>query len=372
MIFFLPLLLTPVFLIELLVAFTFCGVRKKLVFFAFVSLSIAGMFALSFNAQPNRAVWSTATGFVLHTSLRPRAILPQTMVVRVKAAALNPVDYKLLNRLPNIPFARWLLHQSPALDMAGVVVESNCPGQFSVGDHVFGNGLGGTQEFAVMLCFRAGKIPQGVDYTKAAASGVVMWTAQDAFRDLPVGKSDSAVVILGASGGCGLAGIALAKHRRVKDIVCVSSQKNHALVLERGCTQVYDYQSSSFLGDITQAWNGRVDVVYDTVSAFTNNPYFPTLIKLARAGTGRYKGVETLFAKYLEGGELYARFEKVFAHATKEDIHEMEASAALFDIPLASVTDALNALNVKAAFEQLETQRTVGKIVLTIGDQARV
>ncbi|KAH9258645.1 hypothetical protein BASA81_003147 [Batrachochytrium salamandrivorans] len=372
MIFFLPLLLTPVFLIELLVAFTFCGVRKKLLFFAFASLSILGMFVLSFNAQPNRAVWSTATGFVLHSSLRPRALFPQTMVVRVKATALNPVDYKLLNHLPNIPFARWLLHQSPAVDIAGVVVDSNCPGQFSVGDHVFGNGLGGTQEFAVMLCFRAGKIPQGVDYTKAAASAIVMWTAQDAFRDLPLGKSNSSVVILGASGGCGLAGIALAKHRRVKDIVCVSSPKNHALVLESGCTQVYDYQSSTFLGDITKQWEGKVDVVYDTVSAFNNNPYFPTLIKLIRAGTGQYKGVETLFAKYLEGGALYGKFEKVFAVAAKQDIEEMEANAALFDIKLASVTEALNALNVNVAFKQLETQRTVGKIVLTIGDQTRL
>lgn len=369
---FLALLLSPVTVVEILFSLVYFGRSEKaaLYLLLLVSCSFLSMFVFSHQAEPNnKAVWGSAMGFALHETYRPRALLPNTMIVKVKATSLNQHDSTYYNKIPLVPFVRWVMHQSPGVDIAGVVVDINCFGtKFNVGDAVFAQGMGGTQEYAAVLCTRAGKIPPQVPFTQAAASVSVFLTGLAATRPLPYDAN--VIVILDASEERGQAGILLAKNKRAKNIVCVNPKQHHALVLRMGCTEAMDSSDPMFFTDILAKWKGKADMVYDTVSAYANNPYFPTLVDLLNKW-GRYRALGALFDRYLVGGPLYQRYELVRPENKVVDIEEMEDTPLFFNLHLASVLDALNATNVQYAFDLLNSQQMVGKIVLTVGDQFR-
>src|SRR6266571_763783 len=127
---------------------------------------------------------------------------PGEVLVAVKAAALNFFDTLIIagkyQVKPPFPF-------SPASEFAGVV-ESVGAGVSDVkpGDRVLGyGGFGAARERIAISAQRVVKIPDGLDFDRAAGISVIYGTTLHALKDRAKLKAGETLAVLGASGGTG-------------------------------------------------------------------------------------------------------------------------------------------------------------------------
>src|SRR4029079_10099142 len=132
------------------------------------------------------------------------------VVVAIKAAALNFFDTLIIagkyQFKPPFPF-------SPASEFAGVI-DSVRPGvsNLAAGDRVLGyGGSGAAREKIALPAQRVVKIPDNLDFDRAAGITVIYGTTLHALKDRAHLKSGETLAVLGASGGTGLAAIELGK-----------------------------------------------------------------------------------------------------------------------------------------------------------------
>lgn len=188
------------------------------------------------------------------------------LLVRVKAAGLNPVDYKSgENGYPGWKFPHVL-----GLDVAGTIEEVG-PGVegFTTEDHVvFLNNMaerGGFAEFAVAQAGMVSKIPYNVVFEDAAALPVAGFTAYQALFDKLRVKEGESILIHAGAGGVGGFAIQLAKNAGLT-VYTTASENNHEYVKELGADLAIDYTKESFTDKINEATNGLgVDHILDTV-----------------------------------------------------------------------------------------------------------
>lgn len=161
---------------------------------------------------------------------------PGQALVRIRAAALNPVDAKIRAGLPIGPAMPAIL----GADLAGVVeaVGEGVEG-ISVGDEVYGcaggvKGHGGTlaQYIAADARLLAPK-PMNLSFHEAAALPLVAITAVDAMEKLAL-TGDDHVLVHGGVGGVGHIGIQLAKAAGARVSTTVSSEEAAALARQLG------------------------------------------------------------------------------------------------------------------------------------------
>src|SRR3984957_11396741 len=127
-------------------------------------------------------------------------------VVRVRAAALNFFDTLIIagkyQTKPAFPF-------SPAAEFAGEV-ESGGPGVTAVrpGDRVAGNiGYGAARERIAVAADRLVRLPDGLEFERAAGVIVTYGTTLHALRDRAQLRAGETLAVLGAAGGVGLAAV---------------------------------------------------------------------------------------------------------------------------------------------------------------------
>jgi NADPH:quinone reductase-like Zn-dependent oxidoreductase len=209
---------------------------------------------------------------------------PNQVLLRIRAASVNPLDYHLLHGAPFIRFFSGLGRpRTPVrgVDVAGVVEETG-PGvtRFYAGDAVFGSCQGAfaeyvcTAETAVVAC------PKGVPYEHAAAVPVAGITALQGLRDKGHVRPGQNVLIHGASGGVGTFAIQIAKILGAH-VTAVTSPANLDFVRALGADSALDYTQEDFTR------GGRLyDVIFDCYASHS-------LADLRRALTpqGIYVGV---------------------------------------------------------------------------------
>ena len=204
-------------------------------------------------------------------------------VVRVKAAALNFFDTLIIagkyQNKPPFPF-------SPASEFAGIV-ESVGSGvtDIAVGDRVIGNmGWGAAREAVAIEAHQLAKLPQALDFERAAGLTVTYGTTLYALRERAQLKPGESLVVLGASGGTGLAAIELGKMMGARVIACASSDEKLAFARSHGADETVNYGSEN-LRDALKRLGGEhgIDVVYDPVGG----PYAEPAVR-SLAWLGRY------------------------------------------------------------------------------------
>ncbi|XP_063695458.1 uncharacterized protein LOC134826886 [Bolinopsis microptera] len=187
------------------------------------------------------------------------------ILIRVKAAAINPVDYKV----------GWPI-KGPVtgIDFAGIVEEKGdkVGDEFKVGDEVYGGTLNGSlAEFTIAPLAGVAHKPKSASFVEAAAMFTTYMTSLQALRDYGKLCKDDRVLVIGASGGCGTAGIQVAKSMGAKDIVGVCSGKNEEFVKSLGATDVIDYTKQT-IKDYCLNESGAInpelqfDVIYDAAT----------------------------------------------------------------------------------------------------------
>ncbi|MDH6572367.1 NADPH:quinone reductase-like Zn-dependent oxidoreductase [Streptomyces sp. SAI-117] len=186
---------------------------------------------------------------------------PGRLLVAVRAAGVNPVDWKQRNgfRRPGEHGERVF----PVVfgnEVSGVVEETGDGVEgFAVGDEVFGTALeGGYAEYALVPAAIAAHKPAELPHTVAATLPVAAATAYDGVRqlDLPPGAT---LLVTGAGGGVGAAAVQIARALGL-EVVGVASEAKKDFVESLGAVHV-----SSGPGWAERARATAPDGVYDLV-----------------------------------------------------------------------------------------------------------
>jgi NADPH:quinone reductase-like Zn-dependent oxidoreductase len=271
------------------------------------------------------------------------------VLIRVRAASVNPMDWKYRRGLVD--------KQLPAVlgvDVSGTVEVAGADG-FGEGDEVFGMASsGGYAEFATASAAVIAKKPAGVSHEQAAAIPVAGLTAWQALFDRAALERGQTALIAGAAGGVGHLAVQFAKLAGAR-VIGTGSARNRDFVLGLGADEYVDYTSQ----EVTEAVSG-VDVAFDTVGGETTQSLLPTvreggiLVTIAGAPpeeAARDRGV---------GAEL------LVMSPTSDQLTRIAELVAAGDVRV-EIADVLPLAEVRRAHELSESGHTRGKIVLTIG-----
>jgi NADPH2:quinone reductase len=197
--------------------------------------------------------------------VEPPAPKDGEVVVEVAYAALNFFDTLIIEGKyqlkPEPPF-------SPAGEFSGVVSALG-PGVsgFAVGDRVMGStGYGAAREKIAIPAGRLAHVPAGLTLDKAAGLSIAYGTTLHALKQRAEMKSGEILMVLGASGGVGLAAVEIGKAMGARVIACASSDDKLEFARRFGAEETINYASDDLRQRVKELTGGRgVDVVYDPV-----------------------------------------------------------------------------------------------------------
>ncbi len=188
------------------------------------------------------------------------------LLISVKAAGVNPADWKIIER----GFPGWTYPKAIGLDVAGVVAATGAGVTgFVPGDRVYYHGsfagLGAYAEQVVTPSHVVAKLPDSVAYEVAAAIPTAGFTAfqviEERFR---LGPQNIALIHAGAGGVGGIA-IQLTKRKRAT-VITTCSAENASYVRRLGADHHVDYVKEDLAKRVAELTNGRgVDAILDTV-----------------------------------------------------------------------------------------------------------
>lgn len=175
---------------------------------------------------------------------------PTQVLIRVHAAAVNPLDWHELRGSPKVMRIQGGLRAPKEIrlgqDVAGTVEAVGSEvSRFTVGDEVFGSCLGAYAELAVAGQDSIALVPPGVDPLEASCLGVAGLTALQGLRDHCHVSAGQRVLVNGAAGGVGHLAVQLAKVMGAH-VTGVCSTRNVELVRSLGADVVVDYSREDF------------------------------------------------------------------------------------------------------------------------------
>jgi NADPH:quinone reductase-like Zn-dependent oxidoreductase len=187
------------------------------------------------------------------------------VLVRVRAAGVNPADWAVMSGLPYVARPVYGLRKPKVsvrgTDVAGIVeaVGSGVT-RFKVGDAVYGSSTGSYAEFAAAAEAKLAPKPANLTFEQAAAVPMAGLVALQAVRDHGKVRAGQKVLVNGASGGIGTFAVQIAKALGA-EVTAVASTRNLDLVRSLGADHVIDYTTQDFTK------NGeRYDFILDNVS----------------------------------------------------------------------------------------------------------
>jgi len=190
---------------------------------------------------------------------------PKQVVVQVKACGLNFPDTLIIQGLyqfkPELPF-------TPGSDIAGVVKQvGEGVTHVKVGDEVFGFvAHGGLAEEVIVPANACFPKPPQMDYPIAASFMMAYGTSYHALKDRAKLRDGETLLVLGASGGVGLAAVELGKLMGAKVIAAASTQEKLDLCKKYGADELINYTTQDLKSTLKEVTQGKgVDVIYDPV-----------------------------------------------------------------------------------------------------------
>lgn len=238
------------------------------------------------------------------------------ILVHVRAAGLNPVDYKFREgklraiHRPKLPFVL-------GNELAGEVIAigSNVT-RFGIGDHIFARpGKNRAGAFAERACVQeehAAHMPPELDFATAAAVPLASLTALQALRDELNLQPGQHVLISGGAGGVGTFAIQIAKWLGA-EVTTTASRRGGALVRSLGADHVIDYTTQ----DIASTQQ-RFDAGFDLIGGETLDKMLgvmePGATIVSVAGTPEPKTA----LKDLDGRRLLAAIFWLISYKTRQ------------------------------------------------------
>jgi NADPH:quinone reductase-like Zn-dependent oxidoreductase len=293
------------------------------------------------------------------------------VVVRVRAAALNPLDWHYMRGTPYIARLEMGLRKPKVtrlgVDYAGTVESvGRHVTQFKPGDAVFGGRAGALAEYVAVRADRAVALkPANLSFEQAAAVPVAATTALQALRDRGAIRPGQRVLINGASGGVGTFAVQLAKAFGA-EVTGVCSTRNVELVRSLGADHVVDYTSEDFT-----AGAPRYDLIIDNVG----NHSLSALRRVLKPG-GKYVMIGGPAGRWVDplpraaGALVSSWFVSQDMGFFVSELNQQDLTALRDLMASGKVTPVIDRTyplsQVQSAIRYLETGRARGKVVVTV------
>lgn len=317
----------------------------------------------------------------VHSVPEPKISQATELLVRLKAAGVNPIDTKLRQRGTFYP------ERMPAVlgcDGAGIVEAVGAAVQhFRVGDRVYfcnggiGRHPGSYAEFATVDERFAAPMPTSLNFAEAAAAPLVLITAWEALTDRARLEPGRSVLLHAGAGGVGHVALQLAKLSGATVCTTVGSEEKAAFVEQLGADKIIFYRQADVVSE-TLNWtqSAGVDLTFDTVGGKVLSQSFAT--------TRLYGDVVTILApdadtdwKTARDRNLRVSYElmltpmlKGLAVAQQKQAEILRQCAHLIDQGKLKihVSQTLPLEQAAIAHQMIESGSTTGKIVLFIED----
>ena len=288
-----------------------------------------------------------------------------------RAAGLNYIDvYHRTGLYPQqLPF-------TPGVAGAGVVEKlGEGVTHLRQGDRVaYAGPIGGYSETRLIDADRAVKLPDELDFDRAAASMLQGMTARMLLRSVYPVQAGDTILIHAAAGGVGLIMCQWAKALGATVIGTVSTDAKAEIARTNGCDHPIVYTGADFVAEVGRITGGaKLPVVYDSVGRDT---FLGSLDCLAKRGLmvsyGNASGPPEPMAPMLlsQKGSLFLTRPTLFDYVAERD--ELEASAGeLFEMLLSGrlnieIGQRFPLSEAAEAHRALESRATTGSTVLTI------
>ena len=309
----------------------------------------------------------------------------QDLLVKVKAIAVNPVDYKIRQNVPSDNDQYKVI----GWDAVGeVITTGEAVSQFKPGDQVYYAGdlnrQGCNAEYQLVDQRLVGHKPKSLSDADAAALPLTTITAWEmlfehlAIDKVAVGsgeKSNDVILVIGAAGGVGSILVQLAKTLTGATVIGTASRESSSSwIKELGADYVVDHTKP--LAPQIEALN--IAQVSHVASLNSTDSYFDTYVELLKP-FGKIAMIDDpatpLDIMKMKPKSLSLHIEFMYARSMFEAEDMVEQSRLLSTV--ADLVDQgyikttvgkhlglINAANLKAAHESLEAGRSIGKIVL--------
>jgi NADPH:quinone reductase-like Zn-dependent oxidoreductase len=284
---------------------------------------------------------------------------PDRVVIKVRAAGVNPVDYKIRSGYlqGGFPHGFPLI---PGWDAAGeVVAVGPAVTRFAVGDEVMAYGRKDHVQwgtYAELFTAREDVFaanPTALTYNEAAGLPLAGLTALQALHAVDVGPGD-VVLVHAAAGGVGHLAVQVARALGATRVIGTASPANHDFLASLGAEPVeYGPDLPERVAALVGG-DGRVDAVLDPIggTALTQSPALVRFrarhVSIVDARTVKDQGGRYVFVRP-DGEQLEALGE--LATAGRLRVHVSH------DFPLAQAADA---------HRLIEGGHVRGKVVLTV------
>lgn len=294
---------------------------------------------------------------VLHYEDAPKpAPKDGEILVRVHAAGVNPVDWKIrsgsFKAMGERPFPLIL-----GFDVAGTVAQvGGGVTAFQPGDAIYANMHNGAYaEYVAFPAELAAPKPATLDFIHAAAVPVAALTAWQALFDQAGLTAGQTVLIHGGSGGVGSFAVQFAKNIGAR-VITTGSARNHDFLRELGADEVIDYNATRF-EDVVH----DVDVVFDTIGGDTQQRSWQTL----KRGGALVSIVQPPSPETAEAHGVRALFFSAQSNAAQLTEIGQQIDAGKVKVIVDTVFPLAEA---RQAHEASEGGHTRGKIVLQVVD----
>jgi NADPH:quinone reductase-like Zn-dependent oxidoreductase len=297
------------------------------------------------------------------------------ILIRVRAAALNPADWHLARGIPfPLRLMQGGLRKPPSprrlgLEVAGTVeAAGGGVAEWAVGDPVFGGCEGAVAEYVSVAADRLVRKPERLTFEQVAGVSVAGLTALQALRDKAQVQRGQKVLINGAAGGIGTFAVQLAKMFGAH-VTGVQSTRNLDLVRSLGADHVIDYTRQDF----TQGTE-RYDVIFDNV---VNRPLADLRRALTPTGTllpnsGGSTPAEAMRISRILRTLMLRPFisQRILFFVTKPNRNDLQLLADLMQAgTISAVIDSCYPLDeTREAMRHLESGHARGKIVVTVAN----
>lgn len=297
------------------------------------------------------------------------------VLIRSHAAGLNFPDALIIQNKyqirPALPF-------SPGAEVAGIV-EAVGPGVtgFKPGDRVAAlTNYGTFAEYVVALAEKTTIVPETMDLETAGALTLAYGTSHHALKQRAHLKPGETLLVLGSTGGVGLAAVEIGKAMGAYVIAGASSQEKLALAKQYGADELVDYSTEDLKARMKEITKGKgVDVVFDPVGDRLADPAFRSVGWEGRYLVIGFAGGDVpsipLNLPLVKGSSIVGVFWGDFVartpHLHQENMQELYAMHAAGKIkPLVSARYPLE--RGGEAIRWMMERNARGKVVVTFGE----
>ena len=184
------------------------------------------------------------------------------------------------------------------IDCCGTVTKAGKDAPLEVGDVVFGVAKmpqsGSIAEYTIAGACNVAKLPKDWKVEEGTSIGVAYNTALTGFQEAgmiekykenPEKPPVESILVIGASGGCGIAALQLAKGMGIPQIIGICSSKNAQFCKDNGATDIIAYDDNEAVEKFLKEEAGKIDIIYDSATSsgggetYSQNEKYLNLLK---------------------------------------------------------------------------------------------